>query len=92
MNTYPSDEYMSDDELFQDMEEQLYNPLPDGFVEQGWLDLPEMEQSWFDLPEIERNWLDLSEVEQDWLNTPTMPERDHAEQTLDGTLDFDRDI
>ncbi len=92
MNTYPSDEYLSDDGLFQDMEEQLYNPLPDGFVERDWLDLPEMEQSWFDLPQIERNWLDLPEVEQNWLDTPTAIEHDHVEQTLDGTLDFDRDI
>ena len=44
MNTYPSDEYRSDEDLFQDMEEQLYNPLPSGSVEQDWLDLPEMEQ------------------------------------------------
>lgn len=92
MNTYSSDEYISDDELFRDMEEHLYDPLPDGFVEREWLDLPEMEQNWLDLPEIERNWLDLPEVEQDWLNMPTTIEQDHMEQTLNDTLDVDRDI
>ncbi len=92
MNTYPSDEYRSDDDLFQDMEEQLYNPLPSGFVERDWLELPEMEQSWLDLPEMARDWLELPEIEQRWLNEPNTLEQNIVERTLGNTPDFDFDI
>ncbi len=86
------DDYLSDNDLLQDMEEQLYNPLPDGLVEQGWLDLPEIERDWLELPTIERDWLNLPVVEQEWLDTPTMPEQDRMEPTLSDTFDVDLDI
>ncbi len=91
MNT-SFDASMSDDDVLQDMEEQLYNPLPDGLVEQDWLDLPAIERDWLELPVIERDWLDLPAVEQEWLDMPALPEQDRVEQTLSDTLDFDLDI
>lgn len=92
MNTFPSNGYISDDDLFQDMEEQLYNPLPSGSVERDWLELPEIEPNWMDLPEMERGWLDLPEIEHDWLNAPDTLEHDHGEQNLHQTHDIDFDI
>ncbi len=61
---------MSDDDVLQDMEQQLYNPLPDGFVEQDWLELPAIERDWLELPAIERDWLDLPAIERDWEVSP----------------------
>ena len=92
MNVYPSDEYISDEDLFQDMEEHLYNPLPSDLVERDWLEPLEIEPSWMELPEMERGWLDLPEIERDWLNTPDMPEHDHEEHNLQQIHDIDFDI
>jgi hypothetical protein len=64
------DDYTFDNDLLQDMEEQLYNPLPDGLMERDWLELPEIERDWLELPEIERDWLELPTIERDWLNFP----------------------
>ena len=31
----------------------LYDPLPDGLVEQDWLELPDIDRDWLEAPEIE---------------------------------------
>lgn len=51
------------------IEAEVYDPLPEGLVDQQWLELPEIDQNWLELPELEQNWLELPELEQDWLQT-----------------------
>ena len=60
----------------------LYDPLPDGLVDQDWLELPEIDQDWLSMPEIEQDWLELPELEPDWLNSPTI-EHEPFEHDLD---------
>ncbi len=92
MNVSSSDEDRSDEDLFQDMEAQLYSPLPDGLVERDWLNLPVMEKEWMELPEMKRDWLNLPEIEQQWLDAPDTHEQIIMERTSDDTPDFDFDI
>ena len=66
----------------------LYDPLPDGLVNQDWLDLPEIDQDWLTLPEIEQDWLELPEIDRDWLDTPVI-EHESPEHDLD---DWGREI
>jgi hypothetical protein len=60
----------------------LYEPLPNGLVEQDWLELPEIDQDWLELPEIEQDWLELPEIDRDWLDSPAM-EHEPPEHELD---------
>ena len=92
MNTYPSDEYLSDEDLFRDMEERLYNPLPSDSVEREWLELPEIEPGWMELPDMERGWLEPPEIEHDWLDTPDTLEHDQGEHNLHQIHDIDIDL
>ena len=92
MAMYPFDSAMPDDNLLQDMEEHLYNPLPDGLMEQDWLNLPAMERDWLNLPEIERDWLNLPEIEQAWLDIPDTHEQESLEHVHNDTHDFDLEM
>jgi hypothetical protein len=60
----------------------LYDPLPDGLVDQDWLELPELDQDWLTLPEIDHDWLELPEIDRDWLDTPAI-EHESPEHDLD---------
>jgi hypothetical protein len=93
MNT-SFDDYMSDSDLLQSMEEQLYNPLPNGLVEQDWLDLPEIERDWLELPTIERNWLELPEIERDWEPSFSLNDAEREQPSLmpEDSPDFDLDL
>ena len=56
---------MNQDVTYQDLEPmieaELYDPLPEGLVEPGSLELPEIEPEWLELPEIEPEWLQAVE-------------------------------
>ena len=89
MAMYPFDASIPDDDVFQDMEERLYNPLPDGLIERDWLTLPDIERDWLTLPDIERDWLNLPTIEQDWLGTPEIQEQKSIERAHNDTHDID---
>jgi len=67
MEEFAMDASVTYQDLEPMIEAEVDDPLPEGLVEQGWLDLPELDQEWLELPEIEQNWLELPEIEQDWL-------------------------
>ena len=73
------------------IEAEVYEPLPEGLVEQQWLELPEIEQNWLELPELEQSWLALPEIDQDWLHTIDQGEPDHSLEALDFEQEFDLD-
>lgn len=60
----------------------LYDPLPDGLVEQDWLELPDIDRDWLNLPEIEQDWLELPDIDRDWLEAPEI-EQESPERDLD---------
>jgi hypothetical protein len=66
MDEHAMDATVTYQDLEPMIEAEIYDPLPEGLVEQQWLELPGLDQNWLELPEIEQNWLELSELEQDW--------------------------
>ncbi len=82
MNAFPTNEFPSDDALFEDMERHVYEPLPSDVVAAEWLELPTIEQDWLDLPTIEHEWMETSWLQPEQLSP--LPE-----QTNDMDLDLD---
>ncbi len=73
------------------IEATVNDPLPEGLVEQQWLDLPEIEQHWLELPDLEQGWLDLPEIEQHWLHSIDHEGPEHVLETLDIEHEVDLD-
>jgi len=69
MDEHAMDASVTYQDLAPMIEGEVYDPLPEGLVDQQWLELPEIDQNWLELPELEQNWLELPELEQDWLHT-----------------------
>ncbi len=67
MDEHAMDASVTYQDLEPMIEAEVYDPLPEGLIEQQWLELPEIDQSWLELPELEQNWLDFPELDQDWL-------------------------
>ena len=65
MNILPSNEFASDDALFEDMERHLYEPLPSDLIATDWMELPQIEPEWLNLPTIEQEWLEMPSLEQE---------------------------
>jgi hypothetical protein len=89
MDEFAMDASVTYQDLEPMIEADVYDPLPEGLIEQQWLELPEIDQSWLELPELEQNWLDLPELDQDWLQAidqgePELsPEMPGLEQDID---------
>jgi hypothetical protein len=77
---YPFDETITYQDLEPLIEAEVNDPLPDGLVDQQWLELPELDRDWLELPELDQQWLELPELDRDWL--PTI-EQEQPELSLD---------
>ena len=56
MDEFAMDASVKYQDLEPMIEAEVYDPLPEGLVEQNWLELPEFDQSWLELPELFRPW------------------------------------
>ncbi len=66
MDEFAMDASVTYQDLEPMIEAEVYDPLPDGLVDQDWLELPEIEQEWLQTidqgePELS---LDVSDLEQ----------------------------
>lgn len=76
MSMEPIEDELYYERMRQEMEQRLFDPLPEGLVESDWLTLPEVDRDWLELPAIDRDWLNLPDIDRDWLEAP----RDTLEQ------------
>lgn len=88
MQEFPLDDAITYQDMEPLIEVQVNDPLPEGAIEQQWLELPEIEPAWLELPAIEKEWLELPEIDQEWLRTFDQ-QLEHTHDGLKQEQDFD---